>query len=135
MIIRFRLACLKRICTGLFFSTVIALVLPGCSSSKPEVVPLPGGIPITSDRVRPDYGRFGYEPAKTSGRTEELWILARGETSAAESEQSPGSGTLRAKIEDKEIPMPLKHTDVRAWVSGYIGTVEVSQQFSNPYSS
>ena len=31
--------------------------------------------------------------------------------------------------------MPLKHTDVRASVSGYIGAVEVTQQFLNPYSS
>lgn len=31
--------------------------------------------------------------------------------------------------------MPLKHTDVRASVSGFIGTVEVTQQFHNPYSS
>jgi Ca-activated chloride channel family protein len=30
--------------------------------------------------------------------------------------------------------MPLKHTDVHASVSGYIGTVEVTQQFQNPYS-
>jgi Ca-activated chloride channel family protein len=30
--------------------------------------------------------------------------------------------------------MPLKHTDVRASISGYIGTVEVTQQFLNPYS-
>jgi Ca-activated chloride channel family protein len=31
--------------------------------------------------------------------------------------------------------LPLKHTDVRASVSAYIGSVEVVQQFHNPYSS
>src|SRR5258705_11712569 len=31
--------------------------------------------------------------------------------------------------------MPLKHTDVRASISGYISAVEVTQQFHNPYSS
>jgi len=31
--------------------------------------------------------------------------------------------------------MPLKPTDVRASISGYIGAVEVTQQFLNPYSS
>jgi Ca-activated chloride channel family protein len=31
--------------------------------------------------------------------------------------------------------MPLKHTDVCASVSGYIGSVEVVQRFHNPYSS
>ena len=39
-----------------------------------------------------------------------------------------------AQVEGKEVPMPLKHTDVRASVSGYIGSVEVVQQFYNPYS-
>ena len=35
----------------------------------------------------------------------------------------------------KPIPLPLKHTDVKARVDGYIGTVEVTQQFQNPYDS
>ena len=39
-----------------------------------------------------------------------------------------------AEVEDKEVPMPLKHTDVHASVSGYIGSVDVVQQFYNPYS-
>jgi Ca-activated chloride channel homolog len=39
-----------------------------------------------------------------------------------------------AKVAEKEVPMPLKHTDVRASVAGYIGSVEVVQQFHNPYS-
>jgi Ca-activated chloride channel family protein len=74
-------------------------------------------------------------PIASLTRKEEVWILARDERPAAEPEQAPGSGALLAKIEEKEIPMPLKHTDVRASVSGYIGTVEVTQQFLNPYSS
>lgn len=40
-----------------------------------------------------------------------------------------------AQFEEKQIPMPLKHTDVRASVSGYIGSVEVVQQFHNPYDT
>ena len=66
--------------------------------------------------------------------TEELWILARGESPTTAADETPGSGALLAKIEEKEIPMPLKHTDVHASVSGYIGSVEVTQQFLNPYS-
>ncbi|MHC4675794.1 MAG: VIT domain-containing protein, partial [Planctomycetota bacterium] len=37
--------------------------------------------------------------------------------------------------EEKEIPLPLKHTDVKAWITGYIATVDVTQQYQNPYSS
>jgi Ca-activated chloride channel family protein len=66
---------------------------------------------------------------------EELWVIARGEPNAQPATDQPGSGELMAEIEGKEIPMPLKHTDVRAFVSGYIGSVQVKQQFLNPYSS
>jgi Ca-activated chloride channel family protein len=38
-------------------------------------------------------------------------------------------------LDQKEVPLPLKHTDVRANISGYIGAVEVTQRFQNPYSS
>ena len=49
--------------------------------------------------------------------------------------QTPGSGELRAKLADaKEAPLPLKHTDVNAAVAGYIATVDVTQQYHNPYS-
>jgi Ca-activated chloride channel family protein len=37
------------------------------------------------------------------------------------------------RIEEREVPLPLKHTDVRATVSGHIGSVRVMQQFHNPY--
>jgi len=67
---------------------------------------------------------------------EELWIIARSSDSAdQQSEETSGSGTLMAKVEEREVAMPLKHTDVRASVAGYIGSVEVIQQFQNPYSS
>jgi Ca-activated chloride channel family protein len=36
--------------------------------------------------------------------------------------------------QEKEIPLPLKHTDVQAAVAGYIATVGVTQQYHNPYN-
>src|SRR6266705_5589034 len=67
---------------------------------------------------------------------DELWILARGIDAAVQpSDENPGSGTLLARVHQQEIPMPLKHTDVHASISGFIGAVEVAQQFYNPYSS
>ncbi|HKW30407.1 MAG TPA: VIT domain-containing protein, partial [Verrucomicrobiae bacterium] len=65
----------------------------------------------------------------------ELWIIARSSDSGTKpAGDSPGTGSLMAEVEDKEVPMPLKHTDVHASVSGYIGSVDVVQQFYNPYS-
>ena len=61
---------------------------------------------------------------------------------AADSEDDePGSGTMLALVrahedpnrEPTEVPLPLQHTDVHAVVTGYIGTVDVTQQFENPY--
>jgi Ca-activated chloride channel family protein len=42
-----------------------------------------------------------------------------------------------AKLPDveKEVPVPLKHTSVTGNIDGYIASVDVTQQFQNPYSS
>jgi Ca-activated chloride channel family protein len=66
---------------------------------------------------------------------EELWIIERPETPAPPGDDSLGSGALIAILTDaeKEVPVPLKHTDVQAIISGYIATVDVTQQFHNPY--
>ncbi|MHC4867746.1 MAG: VIT domain-containing protein, partial [Planctomycetota bacterium] len=49
--------------------------------------------------------------------------------------EGPGCGAMLAKLptKEKEIPLPLKHTDVKGRISGYVATVEVTQQFHNPY--
>ena len=72
---------------------------------------------------------------------EELWIIAtpRRPAPATEAEEAdqPGSGALMVKPaegEDKAtVPLPLKHTDVRAAITGYVGTVDVTQRFENPF--
>ncbi len=95
--------------------------------------PLPDSLPrrksFGGGRTRPHRVSLATSP------TDELWIIARGDSSATEPDDLAGSGSLLAKVDQKEIPMPLKHTDVRANISGYIGAVEVTQQFQNPYSS
>lgn len=79
-------------------------------------------------------------------RNEELWIIQRpGDASrrgnARTSDELPGSGALVASFvsdqpsADPTIPVPLKHTDVRGSIAGYISTVSVTQQFHNPFSS
>ncbi|MHC4705291.1 MAG: VIT domain-containing protein, partial [Planctomycetota bacterium] len=92
-------------------------------------------------------GRLGDIPA-ISARTipvelinvsaDELWVIAKPEVQAVPAppdREGPGCGAMLAKLpkEDKEIPLPLKHTDVKGQISGYIATVNVTQQFHNPY--
>ncbi|HQX49503.1 MAG TPA: VIT domain-containing protein [Planctomycetaceae bacterium] len=70
---------------------------------------------------------------------EELWVIAKGVDPVAQpaAEERPGCGALMAKLPDveKEVPVPLKHTSVVGSIDGYIATVDVTQQFHNPYSS
>jgi Ca-activated chloride channel family protein len=67
---------------------------------------------------------------------DELWVIYRParEDRPGHDEQYPGTGTLMTRIEEREMPLPLKHTDVKASVTGYIASVDVTQQFENPYS-
>ena len=73
---------------------------------------------------------------------EELWIIAtrprRVPATEAGEPDHPGSGALvvkpqPGKDDQTEVPLPLKHTDVRAAITGYVGTVDVTQQFGNPF--
>ncbi|MHC4674007.1 MAG: hypothetical protein ACYTBZ_16100, partial [Planctomycetota bacterium] len=62
---------------------------------------------------------------------EEVWVIQRPQDpQVTADEEIPGCGMLKAKLraEEKEIPLPLKHTDVEAWITGYIATVDVTQQ-------
>lgn len=81
---------------------------------------------------------------------EELWVIAKpgGEAAAAPSpegqaDEEPGCGALMCRRpgapEDQPlaqvmVPVPLRHTDVKANVAGYIGSVSVTQKFQNPFS-
>ena len=42
-------------------------------------------------------------------------------------------GALRVKTEDEIVECPLKHTDVKAIISGFIARVTVTQTFHNPF--
>jgi len=72
---------------------------------------------------------------------EEIWIIARPKVPAGEDDASPGAGAMVATVHPsdmpdappREVPLPLEHTDVRAAVIGYVGTVDVTQQFTNPF--
>lgn len=73
---------------------------------------------------------------------EELWVIAAAEDRVEAQPRNadpatPGCGALMARTEeDKQlIPVPLKHTDVRGTIDGYIASVNVKQQFQNPFAS
>jgi Ca-activated chloride channel family protein len=91
-------------------------------------------------------------PGSLPGLDEEVWVIARGNVdaqsthAAPEGDTYPTSGTLLGcfsdELEDDEWPaldddriiaLPLEHTDVDASISAYIASVQVTQEFHNPY--
>lgn len=112
-------------------------LMASCAKRPSLVTPLPGV--RMSGSISPGFagGLPGRQPLLDLGPAtdQEVWVLARGpQATAAGDLDIPGSGSLMAKIEQKEVPMPLKHTDVHAQIGGYLGAVDVTQQFHNPYS-
>ncbi len=73
--------------------------------------------------------------------TDELWIISRCADDTTPVVQTnddyPGCGSLITQFAPQEqfVPVPLKHTNVSADIHGYIASVNVKQQFHNPYSS
>jgi Ca-activated chloride channel family protein len=68
---------------------------------------------------------------------EEVWIIAKADPAAGQPDNNaPGTGSLLARVpgQSGEVPVPLKHTDVKASIAGYIATVDVQQQYHNPFT-
>ncbi len=81
------------------------------------------------------------QPRAAAPGDEELWVIERDAPPAADGpvqvqDDTPGSGSLIARGDsvEKEIPCPLEHTHVQARITGYIGTIEVTQRFKNPFA-
>src|SRR5882724_9289482 len=112
---------------ALLLSCFLVLLLASCMVTKHSyITSLPGGRAGLPDAESP--------LALGGSTSEEIWVVARGnEPASMKPDDSPGSGALIATLDDKQIPMPLKHTDVKASISGPISTVEVTQEFHNPY--
>src|SRR5260370_11400980 len=114
---------------GFALSGIFVLLLASCMVTKNSTI-----TPLSPNRS----GFRDFESPRmlaASGlASDEIWVIARAnEPAFTKAEDALGSGALIATLEDKQIPMPLKHTDVKASISGHISTVEVTQEFQNPY--
>ena len=67
---------------------------------------------------------------------DEVWVIVKPQAATQPSGDTSGCGSLLANTgEKKDVPLPLKHTEVKADISGYIATVDVTQQFHNPFDT
>jgi Ca-activated chloride channel family protein len=99
-----------------------------------------GGYPMAMSPSAADGPGGGADGAALGGAADELWVIARAPAPEGESEPDedrPGTGSMMARREGAdegdEVPMPLKHTEVDAAVSGYVARVSVVQQYQNPF--
>lgn len=67
--------------------------------------------------------------------SDELWILERPAAGpGAQDGRDPGTGCLVViEEDDREVPVPLEHTDVHARIDGYVASVDLRQRFHNPF--
>lgn len=94
--------------------------------------------PLVASRLRGEAAldALPVPPSSLPNASEELWIISKpAKAQAAEPVDMPRSGALVVKDGEKVLPFPLKHTDVRARIDGYIATVEVRQQYVNPFDT
>jgi len=79
-------------------------------------------------------------PGSLPSLDEEVWVIVKPPPAtqiADTAEDIPGSGVLMCRMPVNDVltnvALPLKHTDVVASISAYIASVNVTQEFHNPY--
>jgi Ca-activated chloride channel homolog len=117
-------------------AVAMTLLIAGCArlARAPQgTTPLPGYGKCSVQSERPG-APLPTRPGSRPSLGEEIWVVARTRSiSAPHDTQIPGQGSLVIEEKGKHVPLPLKHTDVKATIEGYIATVSVMQQYQNPF--
>lgn len=123
---------------------VVSWLFVGCAASQRYVLPTPTPTP-QSDQVEsvptlPAKSAQLLPPQSLPSRDEEVWVIARPPEERIPPRSDtplPGEGRLFASQNENGsttlTPVPLKHTDVNASIIGYIASVDVKQQYENPF--
>jgi len=122
---------------GLFCFSTASFIFHGCASPAYYLTPESKSRAPLACAPR-DGGRIDSDatPGALPSAHEELWVIAKPADKSAPADDDPRAGALLAEQPGgKQVPLPLQHTDVRADVAGYIASVQVAQQYHNPYSS
>src|SRR2546423_1632201 len=106
---------------------IVGLIAGGCAVGIPRNA--------SSGFARGDKTQGLFSNVPGSETFQEVWVIERSSspTNASHSafQLPPEPSSLRAVVHGVERPMPLRHMDVNATVTGYIGTVDVRQEFEN----
>lgn len=123
---------------SIFSAVAIGVLVTGCDSAvrAPQgTTPLPGYGKGSVPAIARHGALLPALPGSHPSLGEEIWVVARTRSiSAPHDNEIPGQGSLVIEEEKgKHVPLPLKHTDVKATIEGYIATVSVVQQYQNPF--
>jgi len=124
----------------ILFATLAAWIVIGCSVARDAAI-MSARSSNTSEE--PDL-RSGFvtpqaRKERLGSHDEEVWVIAKPPEERLAprfDEPMPGEGQLMARRNEagkKLVAVPLKHTDVKASIIGYIASVDVRQQYENPY--
>jgi len=112
----------------------VGLLLVGCSKGLDKTTQVPGTRYASFAGSAVGMQLAQTVPGSFPSLAEEVWVIGRTRSiSNPYAKDVPGSGLMVVEDGKERVPMPLKHTDVKAAISGYIATVKVTQQFQNPY--
>jgi Ca-activated chloride channel family protein len=115
--------------TALLALLVVAAIVVGCAKGLDKTTRVPG------QSYAAALSAATATPGSLPSPHEELWVIAQTRSISNPSRQpEPNSGAMCVKEKDELVAMPMKHTDVRAEIVGYLASVKVIQQFQNPYA-
>jgi Ca-activated chloride channel homolog len=111
----------------------------GCSGSHQATEEAPTRGPRVMNTTGYEAGRFdpdvekNYRAGHAFAPQEDLLIVER--APRLRPQETPRGGSLTTRVEDRVVPLPLKHTDVKAQLALYVASVTLTQQYHNPYGS
>src|SRR5688500_5205075 len=107
---------------------------PAREAAGPREIPGRGGFARTGSAPKGSGLSYLVPRQSMPAAGEELWVIQKRLPGQERDDgQTPGGGSLFVPRGGEQVPVPLKHTDVKASVVGDIGTVDVVQQFHNPF--
>lgn len=125
-------------------STLRAMVASCCLTSLSLLICLTSGCAATAPAAEKTADATAKMQQDANAATpprhdEEIWVVQKyngNEKPADDASSRPGAGALLARLPDRAAPIPftLKHTDVKAEIAGYLATVDVTQQYANPFN-
>lgn len=108
----------------------LVFLMGGCAYKADSPIPASMRGPATESGDRASAAFPGGMPSPS----EELWIIGRSrEMELARGDAGQRQGGLMRKDASGEIPLPLRRTEVAGEVNGDVASVQVRQEFRNPY--